>query len=256
MTLGPTTRTSAVDACETALRTAIVEGRFAPGDRLPPERSLAETLGVNRTTLRSALSRLREAGLVAPRQGDGCIVLDFRREGGPELVASLLAHVGDGRDSAAIARDLFALRRAVAEVVLTRIAEAPPKATKVAPVRAAIDAFERAVHRGASSSELAALDVGVLAALVDLAESDVLRLFLNPVTRVLAGFTRLTERLYAAPEHHVTAHAVVLAWLASPSSAGVRPLLAAMAAHDARVTDDLKRSPTRRSRNGAPARHG
>jgi GntR family transcriptional repressor for pyruvate dehydrogenase complex len=254
MALGPTTRTSAVDACEAALRTAILEGRFAPGDRLPPERTLAETLGVNRTTLRSALSRLGEAGLVSPRQGDGCIVLDYRREGGPELVASLLAHVGEGRGTSDIARDLFALRRAVAEVVLGRIAEARPRGKKLAPVRFAVGEFEQAVRQGASAVELAALDVRVLAALVDLAESDVFRLFLNPMTRVLAGFSRLTERLYAHPAQHVAAHAAVLAWLDSPSPEGARALLAAMALHDASVTEALLPSLAPRARKRAPSK--
>lgn len=46
-----------------ALRTAIFEGRFAPGDRLI-EREVCEMLGVSRTLLREALSQLEVEGIV------------------------------------------------------------------------------------------------------------------------------------------------------------------------------------------------
>jgi GntR family transcriptional regulator len=50
---------------------AIRRGGFAPGDRLPPERELAETLGVSRSTLRLALHDMERAGVVARRPGRG-----------------------------------------------------------------------------------------------------------------------------------------------------------------------------------------
>ncbi len=46
-------------------------GVFAAGDTLPPERELAETLGVSRGTLREAIAALRDAGMVATRRGRG-----------------------------------------------------------------------------------------------------------------------------------------------------------------------------------------
>lgn len=42
-----------------------------PGDRLPPERELAETLGVSRPMLREALRTLEALGVVAARRGQG-----------------------------------------------------------------------------------------------------------------------------------------------------------------------------------------
>jgi len=56
------------------LVTMIVSGECAPGQKLPPERALAERLGVNRTTLREALRRLESMGLIAVRQGGGITV--------------------------------------------------------------------------------------------------------------------------------------------------------------------------------------
>jgi GntR family transcriptional regulator len=48
---------------------AISTGDLRPGDRLPPERQLAEELGVSRMTLRQALEALGRRGLVRRRVG-------------------------------------------------------------------------------------------------------------------------------------------------------------------------------------------
>ena len=54
------------------LGTAIRIGILPPGSRLPPERDLAEQLGISRSTLRQALGRLTETGhLVAVRGRTG-----------------------------------------------------------------------------------------------------------------------------------------------------------------------------------------
>jgi len=87
-------RESAVDACARAVREAILRGELRPGERLPPERDLADRLGVARLTLRAGLAKLAAAGLVAARQGSGYVVQDFRQRGGPDLVPGLLAAAG------------------------------------------------------------------------------------------------------------------------------------------------------------------
>ena len=60
-------RISLVDATETALRERLSPGRARQGDRLPPEKELAETLGVSRGTLRLALERLESNGEIVRR---------------------------------------------------------------------------------------------------------------------------------------------------------------------------------------------
>ncbi|WP_307101638.1 FadR/GntR family transcriptional regulator [Arthrobacter globiformis] len=47
----------------------IRRGELGPGDRLPPERELAESLGVARVSLREALKHLQETGYIASRRG-------------------------------------------------------------------------------------------------------------------------------------------------------------------------------------------
>jgi GntR family transcriptional regulator len=57
-----------------ALREAIESGVIAPEDALPPERDLAEMLGVSRITVRKAIDELAEEGLLVRKQGSGTFV--------------------------------------------------------------------------------------------------------------------------------------------------------------------------------------
>ena len=50
------------DAITLQIRSAILEGRVQPGDRLPNERELAERFGVSRVTVRDALRTLEAGG--------------------------------------------------------------------------------------------------------------------------------------------------------------------------------------------------
>lgn len=61
----------AFEACVEQLATAIRLGVYPKGTLLPPERDLAEQLGVSRATLREAIAALRQAGLVETRRGRG-----------------------------------------------------------------------------------------------------------------------------------------------------------------------------------------
>lgn len=56
------------------IRESILAGDFAPGDKLPPERELAEMFGVSRPSVREALNILASAGLVMSYQGGGTVV--------------------------------------------------------------------------------------------------------------------------------------------------------------------------------------
>ncbi|GAB2791275.1 PLP-dependent aminotransferase family protein [Dyella kyungheensis] len=56
------------------LRAAIVEGRLAPGSRLPSSRDLAVQLGVSRKTTLEVFERLGAEGFLIGRQGDGSFV--------------------------------------------------------------------------------------------------------------------------------------------------------------------------------------
>lgn len=75
------------------LRDAILDGRFAAGAKLPPERELAERFGVNRTSVREALKVLEGLGLVSVRQGDGATVQPMI-DASLDLLAPMIFHGG------------------------------------------------------------------------------------------------------------------------------------------------------------------
>lgn len=66
------------DRVAAILAAEIESGRLAEGDKLPTEVELVKQLGVSRTVIREAVSRLRNAGLVEPRQGRGVFVMPRR----------------------------------------------------------------------------------------------------------------------------------------------------------------------------------
>jgi GntR family transcriptional repressor for pyruvate dehydrogenase complex len=59
------------------IRASILAGEFTPGDKLPPERELAEMFGVSRPSVREALNMLAAAGLVTSYQGGGTVVMSL-----------------------------------------------------------------------------------------------------------------------------------------------------------------------------------
>jgi len=56
------------------LQRGIRQGDLRPGDQLPPERELAESLGVSRNSVREALRALEVLGVVEVRHGEGTFV--------------------------------------------------------------------------------------------------------------------------------------------------------------------------------------
>ena len=52
----------------------IADGRLSPGDRLPPEHALAQSLGVSRGSLREAVRALSQLNVLDVRRGDGTYV--------------------------------------------------------------------------------------------------------------------------------------------------------------------------------------
>lgn len=94
----------------------IVEGGLKPGDKLPPERELAEMFQVSRSSLRDAIRTLELTGLLEPRHGEGTVVCD--------LSADLLVNP--------LANMLTRKRELVAELLDVRKMLEPPLAARAA----------------------------------------------------------------------------------------------------------------------------
>ena len=94
-------RTTLYARIEAGLREAIGRGTYPVGSLLPTEAELCETLEVSRHTIREALRRLVEAGLVERRQGAGTMVVAREAPSGTvqsmRSIESLFQYAADTR---------------------------------------------------------------------------------------------------------------------------------------------------------------
>lgn len=66
-----------------------------PGDKLPPERTIATLLSVSRTSVRQAISALVAKGVLVSRQGDGTYIADDYAHGKVNVVEELSRNLAD-----------------------------------------------------------------------------------------------------------------------------------------------------------------
>jgi GntR family transcriptional repressor for pyruvate dehydrogenase complex len=103
--LGPVRKTKVYAEVAAQIQRLIAEGRLKPGDKLPPERELAEIFGVSRSSVRDAIRVLEMQGLVEPRHGDGTHVRKIPID---RLVQPFANALSANKDLAA---DLFDMRK-------------------------------------------------------------------------------------------------------------------------------------------------
>ncbi|WP_410791733.1 FadR/GntR family transcriptional regulator [Kribbella sp. C-35] len=121
----------------------ITENGLQPGDRLPPERELAQRLGVSRATLSQALVALEVIGAVVVRHGDGTVLTERARTA--PVIEAIRAHA-DRLPEIIEARD--ALESKLAALAASRRTEADLTA-----IRSALDAMERDIEAGGRGVE-------------------------------------------------------------------------------------------------------
>ncbi len=185
------------------LRSLILTGKFAPGEKLPPERNLAKELGVNRSSLREALKKLEHLGLVKIRQGDGTRVQDFMQTAGIDLVSHLLPLAdAQGKGQVELVKDVLEFRRIygreVARLAATR-AE-PADLDKLKEIADSADA------PGLSPEDILRLDFDFYIALTRAAKNRVFILLINTTKSAILAyapfFAQLLEDTEAVRKHH------------------------------------------------------
>jgi GntR family transcriptional repressor for pyruvate dehydrogenase complex len=102
--LSPLRSLSMTDRVENKLREFFEENAFKPGDPLPNETEIAETLQVSRNVVREALSRLRMLGMIEARPRRGMVMSRPDILGGIERVLNPYIL---GKDTL---KDIFQLR--------------------------------------------------------------------------------------------------------------------------------------------------
>ncbi len=89
-TLSPVNKSRLHEEIVAQIRGRILDGDFTPGEKLPPERDLAESLMVNRATVREAIKKLEIMGLVEIHHGDGIYVKNYLESGNLELLKAMM----------------------------------------------------------------------------------------------------------------------------------------------------------------------
>lgn len=103
----------------------IASGEWAPGQRLPGERQLAEEMGVSRVSIRAALQQLKTQGFLDAVQGGGTRVISDAATIDPALVELVRVSSGNLHDLAELRGILeaWAVRRAALNASAENLAE-------------------------------------------------------------------------------------------------------------------------------------
>lgn len=130
---------STVDGVVDRLLTAIALGEFLPGERLPVERELAGMLGVGRNTVRAALGRLRDSGMIEVRRGrsGGAFV---RTDWTPDSAHAVRSTLADRGSELTALSDL----RCLVEGMIARTAATRRGSKDIAAITTALARFEAA----------------------------------------------------------------------------------------------------------------
>jgi GntR family transcriptional repressor for pyruvate dehydrogenase complex len=125
----------------------IENGGLRGGDKLPPERELAQRFGVSRDSVREALRVLAERGVVVRRQGDGTYIAVQEQE--------QLKRVFDEAFAAQSKRlrEIFVFRR-ILEPGVASLAAAAATAEELEQLRKMLDEQARAIEQGRSATAL------------------------------------------------------------------------------------------------------
>ncbi len=205
--LKPVERQRVADEIVEQLRALILTGQYRAGAKLPPERELAKTLGVNRASLREALKKLEHLGLVRIRQGDGTRVENFMETAGLELVNHLVPLARSAYPD--IIRDALEFRRLVAREV-ARLAAARVEPDDLARLEEIAD---RAAAPGLDPADVFAHDVDFYMALTAIARNRVIGLLVNTVREAIKAYTGILMHVIIDPAFVCAHHRRILAAL-------------------------------------------
>ncbi|MFC8680443.1 FadR/GntR family transcriptional regulator [Microbacterium ureisolvens] len=186
------------------IKDMIVRGELTPGSRLPPEKDLAERLGLSRSSMREAVKALEVIRVLDVRRGDGTYVTSLE----PKLLLEAISFVIDLHDDDSLL-EIFAVRR-VLESHATGLAAQRADDDDVA----GLDAEIRGVAADTDPETLVEHDVRFHGAIARLAGNDYLASLLESLTsqtvraRVWRGLTQAGAVERTLAEHRAILEAI------------------------------------------------
>jgi GntR family transcriptional regulator, transcriptional repressor for pyruvate dehydrogenase complex len=220
----PVARASVVESVTELLKREILRGALAIDSKLPAERELAVSLGVNRLTLRAALARLEALGFLTTRHGAGTRIANWRERVGLDVLAPLLAAISESpNDYAQLLASLLEVRRLIlSEAVALAAERATPEDIKAIERELAL----RKVARLDDPIAFARADVAFMRLLARASKNVGIELILNTFARFPDEQPALVRLLYTDPSDDL--YGGVLAAISSRNPDQVRILIRGM----------------------------
>ena len=126
----------------------IHDGSLKEGDRLPPERTLAEMLQVSRTSVREALKVMEIMGIIEIRPGEGSVVSDFNVEPFLSMIWPVILAKGG------IEKDLQEFRKILEEGSIRILARKGENEEFFSGLKEIVDEMEKSIDDCAQSVRL------------------------------------------------------------------------------------------------------
>jgi len=193
----------------------IIEGKLKQGDRLPPERDLAEQFGVSRTVIREATKVLQERGLVKVITGSGTYATRIE----PAAVSQSIGLFVQGYKHSF--RDLLEIRRML-EVEVAGMAAERATDEDIQQLTACIDEMNAVLPEIRNSKDkmedFVEADLRFHQNLGKASSNSLLPILLLPITDLLLEFRRKASSFPGAPERAITFHQTVLECVRSRDS--------------------------------------
>jgi GntR family transcriptional repressor for pyruvate dehydrogenase complex len=207
-----------------AIRRSILEGRLQPGERLPPERTLAKRFEVTRNTVREAMRHLERMRLVSIRHGSGAIVQDYLSTTGFEFLAALLRSTRD----TALMKDIMEARAVLGQAICGHaIDTAKPEA--LAEFYGCVEAFAAEAERtNPDPATLQQLDLQLQSSLIRAGGNRAFILLYNSLCHIYERIAHLFEFLVAEPRTLSTHYREAARALAAGDRAEAKEALAAV----------------------------
>jgi len=207
------------------LRNDILVGNYKAGERLPAERDLASRLGVNRGSVREALKKLEQLGLVVIRRGDGATVRHLH-EASIEIVRHLLIVNG------AVNRRLLEQVLDAHEMLVAGAAHLAVERGSPEDQQRARELLRRLTLPGVSETERAVLFDALVELITQASGNLVLQLLRNVIRPALAERMALAQRRLAGQSQELAGpvgaiDAAIQAGDAAATAAAVRALVRA-----------------------------
>jgi GntR family transcriptional repressor for pyruvate dehydrogenase complex len=186
------------------IKEMILSGELKPGDRLPPEKLLSESLGLSRSSMREAVKALEVIRVLDVRRGDGTYVTSLE----PRLLLEAMSFVIDLQDDSSIL-ELFAVRR-ILEPAAVALAAAHVTASDIADLRTQL----AAVDESSSVEDLVAHDLNFHGLIASAAGNAYLTSLIDSLSsrtvraRIWRGLTQENSVPRTLGEHHAIVDAL------------------------------------------------